>query len=521
MSKNSKRLEDWKTGTVEYGKGAARGDPVWSPAFTRLTRLRPELRTANTVLLLLGIAVLSSGCTFMPKYVPPEPPVPAGLPRGGAYGSPATATNAPLATDLKWQEFFCDPKLQRLLATALTNNRDLRLAALNVERAQALYGIRRAELLPTVDATASGNLQRLPADLSPTGRAATFEQYRVHLGVLAWEPDFFGRIRSFNKRALQEFFATEQARRSVQILIVSSVANAYLVLAADRESLALAQTTLTTQQSAYHLIQQRRDRGLAQELDLYRAQTQVDAARGDVARFTQRVAQDENALTLLLGTTAPGEPLPADLSGIVPPKEISAGVSSEVLLRRPDVLQAESLLKAAEADIGAARAAFFPRITLTGTAGLASSELSGLFDSRAGAWTFAPQAVLPIFDPRTWSGLKITKVQREIAVAQYESAIQNAFREVADALAVHGTVDQQVAAQESLVHAVAETYRLSNARYNAGSDSYLSVLDAQRSLYAAQQGLVFLHLAKLANQVRLYAVLGGGSDLAPENGTKH
>jgi len=244
---------------------------------------------------------------------------------------------------------------------------------------------------------------------------------------------------------------------------------------------------------------------------VYRAQTQVDAARGDVARFTQQVAQDENALNLLLGVTTPGELLPADLSNVAPPKEISAGVSSEVLLDRPDVLQAENLLKAANADIGAARSAFFPRITLTGTAGLASEDLSGLFKSSSGAWTFLPQATLPIFDPRTWSGLKITKVQREIAVAQYERAIQNAFREVADALAVQGTVDQQVAAQQSLVHAVAETYRLANARYDKGVDSYLSVLDAQRSLYAAQQGLVGLHLAKRANQVRLYAVLGGGS----------
>ncbi len=469
----------------------------------------------NAFLPLLGIAVISSGCSFMPKYARPEAPVPAEWPSGPAYANPPITATAPEAQDLTWQEFFSDPKLQRLIGTALMNNRDLRLAALNVERARALYGIQRAELLPTVDATANGNLQRLPADVSGTGKAATLEVYRAHLGVLAWEPDFFGRIRSFNERALQEFFATEQARRGVQILIVSSVANSYLVLAADRESLALAQTTLQTQQGAYNLIKRRYDQGLSPELDLYRAQTQVDAARGDVARFSQQVAQDENALTLLLGASAPVEILPADLSGVTGPREVSAGVSSEVLLRRPDVLQAESLLKAANADIGAARAAFFPRITLTGTAGVASGELSGLFESGSGAWTFAPQAVLPIFDPRTWSGLKITKVQREIAVTEYERAIQNAFREVADALAVQGTVDRQVLAQQSLVHAVAETYRLSNARYDKGIDSYLSVLDAQRSLYAAQQGLVGLHLAKLANQVRLYAVLGGGGDTPP------
>jgi multidrug efflux system outer membrane protein len=468
------------------------------------------------VLVLLGVALLPAGCNFAPPYTRPEAPVPAAWPSGPAYQNPPAATNAPRAPDLGWQEFFSDEKLQKLIETALQNNRDLRLAALNVERARALYGIQRAVLLPTADAVASGSLQRLPADLSATGTAATVEQYRVHLGIFSWEPDFFGRIRNLTERAREEYLATEQARRSAQILLVSSVADAYLVLAADRESLALAQTTLTTQQDVYNLVKRRVDRGSARELDLYRVQTQVDAARGDVARFTQVVAQDENALNLLLGGVTPGELLPTGLDGVTPPREISAGVSSEVLLRRPDVLGAESLLRAAYADIGAARATFFPSITLTGTAGTASAELSGLFSSGSGAWTFVPQAVMPIFDPRVWSGLKITEVQRESALAGYERAIQSAFREVADALAVHGTVDQQVAAQESLVHAVAETYRLSQARYDTGIDSYLSVLDAQRSLYAAQQGYVALHLAKLTNQVRLYAVLGGGGDSAAE-----
>jgi len=399
---------------------------------------------------------------------------------------------------------------------ALSSNRDLRLAALNVERARALYGIQRAELLPTADATVNGSKQRLPADLSPTGTRQTIEQYSVNLGVFSWELDFFGRIRNLSARALEQYLATEQARRSAQILLVSSVANAYLVLAADREGLALAQTTLTTQQDAYNLIERSYDLGLAPELDRYRAQTQVDAARGDVARFIQLVAQDENALNLLLGAPAPDEWLPAGLSDVASPKEISPGVSSEVLLHRPDVLQAESQLRAAHADIGAARATLFPRISLTAAVGTASSELSGLFESGSGTWSYAPQAAMPIFDTRAWLALKVTNVQREIALTQYEGAIQNAFREVADTLAVRGTVDQQVSAQESLVHAVAETYRLSTTRYDEGIDSYLSVLDAQRALYAAQQGLVSLRLAKLANQVRLYAVLGGGGDASSE-----
>jgi multidrug efflux system outer membrane protein len=471
----------------------------------------------NIFLLLLGIPLVSAGCNLAPQYHRPNAPVPAEWPSGPAYRNTETPTNASQATELGWREFFSDEKLQGLIEAALRNNRDLRLAALNVERARALYGIQRAELLPTADAVATGSKQRVPADLSPTGQRATVEQYSVNLGMISWELDFFGRIRSLEQRALEEYLATEQGRRGVQILLVSSIANAYLVLAADREGLSLAETTLATQEGAYNLVKRRRDLGLSPELDLYRVQTQVDAARGDIARFQQLVAQDENALDLLVGAPAPGELLPAGLSGIMPPEEISAGMSSEVLLQRPDVLQAENLLRAAYADIGTARATLFPRISLTAGVGTASSELSGLFESGSGTWNYGAQAAMPIFDTRTWYALKVTKVQREIALTQYERAIQNAFRDVADALAVRGTVDQQVSAQEALVNAVAETYRLSKILYDKGIEDYLSVLDAQRSLYAAQQGLVSLRLAKLANQVRLYAALGGGADSSPES----
>jgi multidrug efflux system outer membrane protein len=464
----------------------------------------------NAFLLLVGIAIVAAGCTMAPKYVRPAAPVSADWPTGAAYTETRTATNAPEAPDLRWQAFFTDEKLQQVIGTALTNNRDLRVAVLNVERARALYGIQRAELLPTVNGTASGGRQRLPADLSTTGKAQTSGQYGVNLGVASWEIDFFGRIRSLKDQALQEYLATEQARRSAQILLVSSVAQAYLALAADRENLALAQTTLEAQSSSYDLIKRRHDLGLAPELDLYRAQTPVDVARRDVARYVQQIAQDENALNLLVGSMVPSELLPSALGRVSSPKEIASGLYSEVLLRRPDVLQAEDLLKAANADIGAARAAFFPRISLTAAIGTASSDLSGLFKSGSGAWNYTPQIVMPIFDARTWSAHKAAKVQREIAVTQYEKAIQSAFREVADALAVRGTVSQQVEAQQSLVHAAGETYRLSVSRYDKGIDNYLGVLDAQRSLFAAQQGLVSLRLAKLANQVQLYAVLGGG-----------
>ena len=463
-------------------------------------------------LLLLGIVIVPAGCTMAPKYTRSKAPVPAEWPNGAAYASQLSTNNYQLP---EWQEFFSDEKLQQVIGTALTNNRDLRIAALNVERSRAMYHIQRAQLFPTINAYGSGIKERVPADLSSSGSRQIVERYDANLGVASWEIDFFGRIRSFKDRALEEYLATEQARRSAQILLVSSVANAYLTLAADRENLTLAENTLASQQDAYNLIKRRHDLDLVSDLDLYRVQTQVDAARRDVARYRQQAAQDDNALNLLVGSSVPGELLPTELGRISPPKEIATGLSSEVLLRRPDVLQAEDLLKAANADIGAARAAFFPRISLTAAIGTSSSELSGLFKAGSGAWSYAPEIVMPIFDARTWSANRAAKVQREIAVTQYEKAIQSAFREVADALAVRGTVDQQVAAQQSLVNALAETYRLSNSRYDKGIDNYLSVLDAQRSLFAAQQGLVFLRLAKLANDVQLYAVLGGGWQTGP------
>lgn len=393
---------------------------------------------------------------------------------------------------------------------ALNNNRDLKLAALNVERVRAFYGIQRAELLPALDVVGSGSKERVPSDLSETGSTMTRERYSFDLGILSWEIDFFGRLRSLKDRALEEYLATKQARRSAQILLLSAVANTYLTLAADRETLKLAKSTLETQEDTYKLIKRRYDVGLVSELDLRRAQTQVDTARGDIARYTQLVAQDENALNLLAGSTVPSELLPTDLGGVSPPKEVSPSMTSDVLLSRPDILAAEHQLKAVNANIGAARAAFFPRISLTTTLGTASSELSGLFKSGSGVWSFAPKIIMPIFDTRTWSALETVKVEREITLAQYEKAIQVAFREVADTLAVWGTVKERLSAQQSLVSAVAETYRLANSRYIKGIDSYLSVLDAQRSLYAAQQGLIAIRLTQLANLVTLYKVLGGG-----------
>jgi outer membrane protein, multidrug efflux system len=457
------------------------------------------------------IVALLGSCTMAPKYLRPAAPVPSGWPAGAAYPEAQAVASVRTGPELPWREFFPDERLQKIIETALNNNRDLRLAALNVEKARALYGIQRAELLPTVNAVGSLYKERVPADLSSTGSARTAEKYDINLGITSWEIDFFGRIRSLKDRALEEYLATDQARRSAQMLLVSAVANTYLTLAADRESLKLAVSTLEAQEASYRLIRKRYDVGLISGLDLWRAQSQFDAARGDVARYTQVVAQDENALHLVVGSAFPPFLLPADLVSVSSPREISPGLSSELLLQRPDVLAAEHRLKAANATIGAARAAFFPRISLTAAIGTASAELSGLFKAGSDAWNFVPQITMPIFDARTWSAYDVTKAERDISVAQYEKTIQMAFREVADALAVRGSVDRQIEAQQSLVNAVAETYRLSNARYAKGIDNYLSVLDAQRSLYGSQKELIRLHLLRLTNLVTLYKVLGGGA----------
>jgi outer membrane protein, multidrug efflux system len=463
------------------------------------------------LILLVGVVLLLGGCTLAPKYTQPKAPIPDKWPKGAAYKDTRAMPGAPTVPELKWEDFFADKSLQKIIEMALNNNLDLRLAALNVERARALYGIQRAELFPVVNVDASGSKQRL-ADVYGFGQALTLEQYSVNLGIASWEIDFFGRIRSLKDRALEEYLATDQARRSAQIALVAEVARAYLTLAADRENLKLSRSTLKTQQANYNFVKRRLELGLETELDLRQAQTRVDAARRDIPRFTQFAAQDQNALNLLAGSPVSEDLLPADLSSVAPFKEISPGLSSETLLNRPDIVAAEHRLKGAYAFIGAARAAFFPRISLTTSLGTASAELSGLFKSGSGAWNFAPQIVLPIFDARVWAALRVSKADRKIALTQYEKAIQTAFREVADSLAVQGTINEQVSAQQSLVNATAETYRLSNKRYENGIDNYLTVLVAQQSLYPQQKVLIGLHLAKFANQVRLYAVLGGGGD---------
>lgn len=484
---------------------------------------RPEALPASTTpvscwkkaiipLCLSASLLYLAGCSTMaPKYSRPDAPVPGAWPTGPAYK--ASAAEATAVADIKWQEFFANEQLRKLIALGLENNRDLRVAALNIERSRALYQIQRSALLPEVDATAGGNFQRVPQDFSSTGRSMTLHQYNVGLGVSSYELDLFGRVRSLKDQALEQYLSTEQARRSVQISLVSEIAAAYLTLAADRERLQLAKDTLASQEASFQLTKSRFEAGVSSALDLNQAQTSVETARLDIARFTTLIAQDENALNLLIGSPVPAELLPQALSEqLTALQEISPGLPSDVLLRRPDILQAEGELRGANANIGAARAAFFPRITLVSSVGFGSNELSGLFTGNAFAWSFAPNISLPIFDAgRNKAGLEVAEVDRNIAVTRYEKAIQTAFREVADALAQRGTIDEQLQAQQSLTNATSESYRLSRARYDKGVDSYLSVLDSQRSFYSAQQNLISIRLTRLLNQATLYKVLGGGA----------
>lgn len=451
-----------------------------------------------------------SGClTLAPDYEQPEAPVAQAWPASADRAPASALTNA--APELAWQDFFTDPQLQAVIELALTNNRDLRIAALNIEKAQALYGVQRADLLPTINASGIGSKARTPASLSPSGKAIEPERYEVSLGFSSYELDLFGRIRSLKAAALERYLASEQAQHSAHLTLVAGVANAWLTLAADRERLQLATDTFQAQKEATDLIQKRFDVGAASEIELRQSQTAMEAARVDIARYEGIVAVDENALTLIVGAPLPAGLLPANLGAGSSMPELAAGTPSDVLQQRPDILQQESLLKAANANIGAARAAFFPRIVLTAGFGTASDELSGLFKAGSDTWNFLPTITLPIFQAgRNRANLRVAKADRDIALAQYEKTIQTAFREVADTLVLRGSINGQLSAQQSLVDATVATHRLAEERYKSGVDNQLVVLDAQRSMYAAQQGLVALRLAQLSNRLALYKALGGG-----------
>jgi len=450
----------------------------------------------------LAAAVSLAGCaSLIPGYQRPAAPVAASF--ADAASAPVGSTPA---ADIEWQRFFAEARLQRLIAIALANNRDLRVAVLNIEQARAQAQIRRADEWPTLNVGVAGS--RVPGS---NGNLTS--TYSAGLTVTGYELDLFGRVRSLGQAALAQYLASSEARKAAQISLIAAVATTHLALLADDELLAVTRRSLATREESFKLTQLKFDNGATSELDLRQAESLLEGARVALAQLTRQRVLDENALVLLLG-----QPLPADLPAgpvvllaeqTLP--ELPAGVPSELLVRRPDVLAAEQQLIATHANIGAARAAFFPRITLTGSAGSASSELTGLFKSGSFAWAFAPQALLTIFDAgRNQANLDVAKAGREIALAQYERAIQTAFREVSDALAGRATLGEQLRAQRAQARAEETRYRLADLRYRNGAASYLDVLDAQRSLFAAQQAVVQVRSLQVQNQVTLYKVLGGG-----------
>jgi multidrug efflux system outer membrane protein len=461
----------------------------------------------NLTLTLLAASALSA-CTLAPKTVRPELPVANAWPIAGANTGSTTT-----AADLGWRDVFIDPRLQGVIDLALANNRDLRVAVLNIEQSRAQYRIQRSALAPRIDASATGTRGESSSAQVIAGGDRTVEVYTAGVGVTSWELDLFGRIRSLKDAALQNYLATTEISRSVRISLIAQTANAWLNLAADQDLLALSEETLRTRQETMELVRRRFEAGAISQLELSQAQTLVEAARSDRATAIALVEQDKNALRLAVGADVPNDLLPA--GGLVTAqilRDLPAGLPSDVLTRRPDVLAAEHQLAGANANIGAARAAFFPTISLTGSTGVASNSLDSLFDSGNGAWSFAPRISLPIFaGGANVANLDSAKAGRDIAVANYEKTVQTAFREVSDGLAVQSTIAERVGSQERLVAAANDTVRLSQARYGAGIDSSLAVLDAQRTLYSSQQTLIVARLARETNLATLYKALGGGA----------
>lgn len=492
-----------------------------------------------------AVAVLV-GCTNLaPRYERPAAPVPETLQNAATSPADGVAEGASGAyMPLGWEAVVESAALRDLIALSLQNNRDLRVAALNIERAQALYGVSRADLLPGVGASAQASRTRSAADLTTSGRSQIGEQFSAQLGFSSYELDFFGRVRNLNESAWQEVLRTEDNRRAVQLSLVAEVTNAWLALAADQARLELARETLRSREASYTLTERTYHLGGTSGLTLAQNQTTVESARADVAAYTSQVARDRNALQLLVGAPVPPRLLPPPIAATLevppPPRRsadgapmqrlttptssarmletpalqllaVPANLPSSLLLARPDVMAAERTLQASYANIGVARAAFFPSISLTANLGTASNELSGLFGSGNMTWSFLPQIRLPIFDAgRNQANLDVAQANQRIALAQYERVIQTAFREVADALAERATLGERIAAQNALLAAAERVYSLSEARFKAGADNYLTVLDAQRSLYAAQQTLLTLQQAEQANRITLYKVLGGG-----------
>lgn len=469
----------------------------------------------KTVPVILAGLILSA-CSLAPVYERPA------LPVAGSWPTPAAAdAGGQAAHDIPWQDFFQDPQLKQVIAIALDHNRDLRVATLNIERARALYQIQSADRLPAVNAGLSGARQRVPDQVAPGGKGGTASVYTAGLGVTAFELDLFGSVRNMSQAALERYAATEQAQRAAQISLVAEVASVYEAVLADERLLALNRQTLSSRTESHQRQIQLREQGASSEYDLRQSESLLQAAKVALAQAARQRALDENALTVLAGRSVPPALLPAHGaswdSNVM--AELPAGLPSELLTARPDIRGQEALLRASNANIGVARAAFFPRITLTGAFGSSSSELSGLFDSGSRSWSFLPQITLPIFDGgRNRARLNVARTDKDIAIAQYDKTIQVAFREVADALAGRATLGDELRAVKAQENAEQVRYDLARLRYEGGEASYLEYLDAQRSLFSAQQQTIRTSLAELQNRIGLYKALGGGWTNGPAKG---
>ena len=480
--------------------------------FKKFTSFRPIALISIAPVATLFIA----GCSLMPTYERPAAPVAAQWPASAQANASATAdSTAHNAAPVAWQDYFTDPTLRQLIDTALANNRDLRVAVLNIAQARAQLGIRRADQFPTLSAGVTGSR-------TPDGNGESKSSYTAGLTVTAYEIDFFGRTASLKEQALAQYLASTEASQTTQISLIATVAQSWLNLLADEELLAVSRQTMGSREESLQLVELKIKHGAASDFELRGAQTLLESNRVTLAQQMRQRALDENALVLLLGqplNNASRVQLARHSLSQVSLAELPAGLPSDLLTRRPDIRQAEQNLIASNANIGAARAAFFPRISLTAGAGSASSELSGLFKNGSWGWTLAPQLVLPIFDAgRNQANLDASKVGRDIAVAQYEKSIQSAFREVADALASRATLAQQLQASQALLEAETSRSYLTQMRLEHGASNQLDWLDARRSLFAAQQGLVQTRLAYLQNQIALFKTLGGGAN-APAAGT--
>lgn len=459
-------------------------------------------------LLPLAAALLMTGCVNLaPDYQRPEAPVAQAWPEGESYAQSELKRES-LA---KWQDFILDARLRQVIELALANNRDLRIAALNVEKARAQYGVQRSELFPTVAASASNAVEHLES----TG--TTSHAYSANIAMASYEIDFFGRIRNLNEQALQAYLQSEDAQRTTQGTLVAEVAINWLTLGANRAQLELQKQTLASQEESFHLVEESYKHGAASRLDYEQARTTVASARAAIASYVRAVAQSQNALELLVGAKVPAELEPEGVSlNATLPATLPEGLPSEVLLNRPDIISAERGMISANASIGAARAAFFPSITLTGAVGSSATHLSDLFGNGSGLWSFTPNVSIPIFTGGlNLANLRAAEASQQIAVATYEQSIQTAFREVSDALATEGTVERELNARREYADAASKAFDLSSARYQHGAAAYTEVLDAQRTKVAAEQAVITAELSRASSLVTLYKVLGGGTELPP------